>query len=77
MRCATGSVKVYDTLSDFRLVAELQLAAEGDLTFVNDVIVTKTNAYITESSQLQFYKVREQSGGDGAKDDWWEPWCAR
>lgn len=41
----------------FGLVADLPMAEEGDPSFVNDVIITKTAAYFTDSFQPQIYKV--------------------
>lgn len=46
---------MYD--EDFGLVADLPMAEEGDSTFVNDVIITKTAAYFTDSFQRKMYKV--------------------
>lgn len=55
----TGSVAIYDTSDDFSLVAEIQLGPVGN-TLVNDVIIhpRAKYAYITDSLQLQFYRVR-------------------
>ena len=47
---------MYDT-SDFSLVANITLAGAGDATLVNDVIVTDTAAFFTETLQPQLYKV--------------------
>ncbi|CAM9164405.1 unnamed protein product, partial [Hapterophycus canaliculatus] len=50
-----GTARVYD--EHFGLVADLALAEEGDSTFVNDVIITKTAAFFTDSFQRKMYKV--------------------
>lgn len=55
--CApVGTARVYD--SSFDLVADLALAGANVSSFVNDVIVTKTAAYITDSFNRNLYKVR-------------------
>lgn len=51
-----GSGRVYD--KDFGLVADIPMSAEGDDTFVNDVIITKTAAYFTDTRKANLYKVR-------------------
>eukprot|EP00752_Nemacystus_decipiens_P018569 g16648.t1 len=60
----SGSVAIYDTLDDFSLVAEVQLGPTGS-TLVNDVIIhpQAQYAYITDSSQLQFYRVPLDENG--------------
>lgn len=47
---------MYD--DNFALVADLTLASANTSTMVNDVIVTKTAAYFTDSFQPQIYSVR-------------------
>lgn len=59
---ATGSVRVYDT-SDFSLVADIALSSADGSSFVNDIILTKTKAYITDSFQAQLYSVRKALNG--------------
>ncbi|CAM9350375.1 unnamed protein product [Ectocarpus fasciculatus] len=49
-----GTARVYD--EDFALVADLVLS-EGNSSFVNDVIITKTAAFFTDSYQPYIYKV--------------------
>jgi sugar lactone lactonase YvrE len=49
----TGTARVYDTRSG-ELVASYAFAGAG---FVNDVIVTRTAAYFTDSAQPQLYVV--------------------
>lgn len=51
-----GTTKIYDD-DTFDLVAEITLTGVDPLPFVNDVIVTKTAAYFTDSLQPQIYKV--------------------
>ena len=51
-----GAIRIYDD-KRFDLVAEIALAGVDQATFVNDVIITKTAAYITDSFQPQMYKV--------------------
>lgn len=53
----TGTVRVYDA-SDFTVVADILLAADGEVPLINDIILSKTAAYITDSIQQQIYKVR-------------------
>ena len=52
---ASGTARVYND-EDFSLVADLTMT-ESNSTFVNDVIVTKTAAYFTDSFQPNIYKV--------------------
>lgn len=52
-----GGARIYDT-SDFSLVADYNLAGNASSKFVNDVILTDTAAYFTESMRAQFYTVR-------------------
>lgn len=54
---AAGTARVYDT-SDFSLIAEINLAGTNVSSVVNDVIVTETAAFFTDSSQAQLYSVR-------------------
>ncbi|CBN74873.1 superoxide dismutase [Ectocarpus siliculosus] len=49
-----GTARVYD--EDFALVADLALS-DGNSSFVNDVIITKTAAFFTDSFQPKIYKV--------------------
>ncbi|CAB1100031.1 unnamed protein product [Ectocarpus sp. CCAP 1310/34] len=51
-----GTARVYD--EDFALVADLVLS-DGNSSFVNDVIITKTAAYFTDSFQPKIYKARQ------------------
>ncbi|CAM9340050.1 unnamed protein product [Ectocarpus sp. 6 AP-2014] len=50
-----GTARVYD--EDFTMVADLALADGGNSSFVNDVIITKTAAFFTDSFQPKIYKV--------------------
>ncbi|CAN0551236.1 unnamed protein product, partial [Ectocarpus sp. 12 AP-2014] len=43
----------------FTMVADLALADGGNSSFVNDVIITKTAAFFTDSFQPKIYKVRK------------------
>ncbi|CAM9436774.1 unnamed protein product [Laminaria digitata] len=59
-----GSARVYDT-SDFSLVADIALAGDNENTLVNDVVVTETAAFFTDSFQAQLYKVPlKRHGGE-------------
>lgn len=58
---AQGTARVYDDAS-FDLVADLAFSEEGEASFVNDVIITKTAAYFTDSFQPRLYKVRMRVG---------------
>lgn len=51
-----GSARIYDT-ADFSLVAEFTLGGGNGSALVNDVIVTDTAAFFTDSWQAQLYKV--------------------
>ena len=53
---ATGKAFVYDARTGADL-ASYQLAAPGAATFVNDVVVTDTAAWFTDSSAAQLYKL--------------------
>lgn len=55
-----GDGRVYDTDSG-ELVAQYQFSTEP--SFINDVIVTRTAAYFTNSSQPELYKVPLGRGG--------------
>eukprot|EP00752_Nemacystus_decipiens_P012928 g11442.t1 len=57
----TGTARVYDDES-FDLVADLAMAGDGESSFVNDVIITKTAAYFTDSFQPKIYKVNLDRG---------------
>lgn len=59
-------MRVYDA-SDFTVVADIPLAAEGESSFVNDLILSKTAAYITDSTLAQLYKVRRPTCGLASK----------
>lgn len=62
-----GDGRVYDTGSG-ELVAEYQFSAEP--SFINDVIVTRTAAYFTNSSQPELYALPLGPGGSvPAADD--------
>lgn len=47
--------RVYD--DNFDLVADIALGVTDQPSFVNDVVVTKTAAYFTNSLQSQIYSV--------------------
>ena len=53
---ATGKAFVYDARTGVDL-ASYQLAAPGAATFVNDVVVTDTAAWFTDSSAAQLYML--------------------
>ena len=53
---ATGKAFVYDARTGADL-ASYQLATPGAATFVNDVVVTDTAAWFTDSSAAQLYKL--------------------
>lgn len=52
----SGTARVYD--EKFVLVANISMVGADTSSFVNDVIVTKTSAYFTDSFQPQIYSVR-------------------
>lgn len=56
----TGQAYIYDA-DDGSTVAVIQLSAEG--SFINDVIVTRTAAYFTDSFQAVIYRVALAAGG--------------
>eukprot|EP00904_Undaria_pinnatifida_P000569 jgi/Undpi1/10512/HiC_scaffold_29.g12962.m1 len=51
-----GTARVYDT-SDFSLIADITLTGTDGTSLVNDVIVTETAAYFTDSLQAQLYSI--------------------
>ncbi|CAN0431645.1 unnamed protein product, partial [Scytosiphon promiscuus] len=54
----TGTARVYDTKSDsFSLVAEIALGPGDGTSLINDVIISKTAAYFTDSLLPQLYSV--------------------
>jgi sugar lactone lactonase YvrE len=53
---ATGKAFLYDARTGADL-ASYQLAAPGAATFVNDVVVTQTAAWFTDSSAAQLYQL--------------------
>ncbi|CAN0485087.1 unnamed protein product, partial [Hapterophycus canaliculatus] len=56
----SGTVRVYDTKVDaFSLVAEIPLGPSDGTSLINDVIITKTAAYFTDSFIPQLYSVRD------------------
>ena len=58
----TGKGFVYNARTG-ALIRELQLAAGGGATFVNDVVVTKHAAYFTDSNQAVLYRVALSKNG--------------
>lgn len=52
---SSGTARIYD--DDFGLVANMSFAGDGEDSFVNDVIVTKTAAYFTDSRSANLYQV--------------------
>lgn len=56
-----GTLTTYDTDTGEQL-AQLQLA-DGDGAFVNDVTVTRDAAYLTNSSQAEYYRVALDAQG--------------
>ena len=58
----TGKGFVYDARSG-ALVRELQLAADGGSTFVNDVVVTKRAAWFTDSNRAVLYRLPLSKNG--------------
>jgi sugar lactone lactonase YvrE len=57
----TGRAWVYDGKTGAELAA-YQLATAGDPTFVNDVVVTKTAAWFTDSFRAVLYRVPIEGG---------------
>jgi len=58
-----GKAFVYDANTG-SLIREYPLATDGGATFINDVVVTKTAAYFTDSNRAVLYKV--PLAGDGS-----------
>jgi sugar lactone lactonase YvrE len=58
---ATGKAFVYDTRTG-ALLKEYQLAAAGGTTFINDVVVTRSGAYFTNSGSAVLYRVPPDLG---------------
>ncbi|MBC8103801.1 MAG: superoxide dismutase [Cytophagales bacterium] len=59
---ATGKLNVYDAGTG-ALVQEYTLTAPGATTFLNDVIVTRDAAYVTDSRQPVYYRLPLGPGG--------------
>ncbi|MDQ4071067.1 MAG: superoxide dismutase [Actinomycetota bacterium] len=59
----TGQAFVYDAETG-ETVAVLQLAAEGEATFINDVVITRRAAWFTDSQQAVLHKVPIGRGGE-------------
>jgi sugar lactone lactonase YvrE len=59
---ATGKAFVYSAETGATL-NELQLATGTDATFINDVVVTPSAAYFTDSNRPVIYKVAKSSSG--------------
>jgi sugar lactone lactonase YvrE len=57
----TGKAFVYDANTG-ALLKEYQLAAGSDPTFINDVVVTGSGAYFTDSSRAVIYRVPKDLG---------------
>lgn len=51
----SGTLRIYD--DNFDLVADVPLGLADGSSFVNDVILTKEAAYMTDTTQPQYYKV--------------------
>jgi sugar lactone lactonase YvrE len=62
---STGKGFVYDARTGAP-IRELQLAAGGGATFVNDVVVTKRAAYFTDSNRAVLYSVALSKNGNPA-----------
>ena len=58
----TGKAFVYDASSGDELAA-FQLTAVGEPTFINDVVLTRTAAYFTDSRQPVIYAVARDLSG--------------
>jgi hypothetical protein len=58
----TGKAFVYDARSGAELAA-FQLTATGQPTFINDVVLTRTTAYFTDSRQPVIYAVERDLSG--------------
>jgi sugar lactone lactonase YvrE len=59
---STGKAFVYDATSG-ALIRELQLATGSGATFINDVVVTNTAAYFTDSNRAVVYQVALSKNG--------------
>lgn len=57
----TGKAFVYDAKTG-ALLKEYQLAPAGGVTFINDVVVTKSGAYFTDSGRAVIYRVPRDLG---------------
>jgi outer membrane protein assembly factor BamB len=63
---STGKAFVYDARTG-RLIREYQLASGAGATFVNDVVVTRSAAYFTDSNRAVLYRVPlSRTGAPGA-----------
>eukprot|EP00904_Undaria_pinnatifida_P006177 jgi/Undpi1/268/HiC_scaffold_1.g00264.m1 len=62
----TSGARIYN--DRFGLVADYAFAGEGESSFVNDVIITDTSAYFTDSRQARLYSVSLNSVGGGLAD---------
>ena len=58
----TGKAFVYDEDNGDELAA-FQLTAAGQPTFINDVVLTRRNAYFTDSQQPTIYAVKRNLSG--------------
>jgi len=58
---ATGKAFVYDARTGV-LLKEYQLAAAGGTTFINDVVVTRSGAYFTNSGSAVIYRIPPDLG---------------
>jgi sugar lactone lactonase YvrE len=58
---ATGKAWVYDAMTGVQL-KEYQLATGAGGTFINDVVVTKSGAYFTDSQRAVIYRVPKDLG---------------
>jgi streptogramin lyase len=59
---ATGKAFVYDARTG-NLIREYQLASGSGATFVNDVVVTNSAAYFTDSNRSVIYRVALSANG--------------
>jgi sugar lactone lactonase YvrE len=57
----TGKAFVYDSRTG-ALLKEYQLAPAGGVTFINDVVVTRSGAYFTDSGRAALYRVPPDLG---------------
>ncbi len=60
---SSGEAYVYDAETGDE-VATFELTAGGDQTFINDVVVTRTGAYFTNSFQPEIYRLPLTPRGD-------------